>query len=217
MLLSVPAPRVPFGVSATTRVYRVATTLPDATRHLGLAHQFRGQFVQGDEHECTARTSEDGARVISGSSLVVSPTNSTSTSSVRGPQWTSRVRPSLASARRRALEQLAWRGVGRELDDQVPESRPGQRRPTGSVSYTCETRCASLAGDDLQRPRPGARHGHRRSSPATGTPRRTTGVRRCSARRPWRRLRQPGVAPFAPRPSPTSISSSRARISRATR
>ncbi len=75
--------------------------------------------------------------VSSGSSLRSSPTSSTSTSSVRGPQRTSRTRPRAFSARRaRSSSSLAVASVV-EFDHQVPEgvlghaARPVRsRRPT---------------------------------------------------------------------------------------
>ena len=143
--------------------------------------------------------------MISGSSLVSSPTNRTSTSRVRGPQRTSRVRA--ACRLRRAARARATRAAWRPSPARSPgsRSRPGRRRPPARSRRRCDRRYASSRRDDRDAAREvraavtdvGAERQVRESHYGRAT---------CSARRPWRRPRRPVDGPCAPRRVTDAIS-----------
>ena len=159
--------RVPFGISATTRVYRVASTFPAPASNCA-------RDTRSGANSCSGTSTKDRSYIrgcgttISGSSLRSSPTSRTSTSRVRGPHRTSRTRFRAASARRARSQELEGDWRRSRVRSPCSSSRPGPRRRPAR-SRTPRRRGRRRSRPRPRRPRRGGRHDHRCSSPTTGT------------------------------------------------
>ena len=127
------------------------------------------QLLERRERRTGARACSGCGIFRSGSSTVTPSIQMMSTSSVRGPQCTSRSRPAAVSSRvgtpraARAGERL-----GVELDDHVEVRRPARRAADGLGLV--DGRHGDDVGERRRWPRAGARAGLRGSTRGRGTP-----------------------------------------------